>query len=100
MEDQVVNKCRAFIFVLNFAALSLLLSSVSFAQISNTVSSVNFGTSVEGQPLSVNVELLPVSNLSSIQIAYRLFDAKTNLNSLIKLLLYIRFNILVRNTST
>ena len=37
-------------------------------------------------------------NLSSI--AHRLFDAKTNLNSLLKLLLYLRFNILIRNTST
>ena len=37
-------------------------------------------------------------NLSSI--AHRLFDAKTNLHSLLKLLLYLRFNILIRNTST
>jgi radical SAM superfamily enzyme YgiQ (UPF0313 family) len=33
-------------------------------------------------------------------IAHRLFDTKTNLNSLVKLLLYLRFNILIRNTST
>jgi len=37
-------------------------------------------------------------NLSSI--AHRMFDAKTNLNSLLKLLLYLRFNILIRSTST
>jgi len=37
-------------------------------------------------------------NLSSI--AHRMFDAKTNLNSLLKLLLYLRFNILIRKTST
>jgi radical SAM superfamily enzyme YgiQ (UPF0313 family) len=33
-------------------------------------------------------------------ILHRLFDTKTNLNSLLKLLLYLRFNILIRNTST
>lgn len=37
-------------------------------------------------------------NFSSI--AHRLFDAKTNLHSLLKLLVYLRFNILIRNTST
>jgi radical SAM superfamily enzyme YgiQ (UPF0313 family) len=33
-------------------------------------------------------------------IAHRLFDARTNFHSLFKHLLYLRFNILIRNTST
>jgi len=37
-------------------------------------------------------------NFSSI--AHRMFDVKTNLNSFVKFLLYLRFNILIRNTST
>jgi len=37
-------------------------------------------------------------NFSSI--AHRLFDTRTNFRSLFKLLLYLRFNILIRNTST
>ena len=37
-------------------------------------------------------------NISSI--AHRLFDARTNFHSLFKLLLYLRFNILIRSTST
>jgi radical SAM superfamily enzyme YgiQ (UPF0313 family) len=37
-------------------------------------------------------------NFSSI--AHRLFDARTNFHSLFKLLLYLKFNILIRNTST
>jgi radical SAM superfamily enzyme YgiQ (UPF0313 family) len=37
---------------------------------------------------------------STRSIAGRLFDTKTNLQSLIKFLLYLRFNILIRSTST
>jgi len=33
-------------------------------------------------------------------ISRRLFDSKTNLHSLLQLLLYLKFNLLIRNTST
>lgn len=71
-----MNKFRVFIFVFISSALSLIFSNESLAQISNTVSSVKFSSSIEGQPMTVNVELLPVSNLSDVRIAYRLFEER------------------------
>ena len=70
-----MNKCRAFLFIVVSSAL-FLVSNQSFAQISNTVSSVNFGNSVEGQPMTVMVELLPISSISDVRIAYRLFEER------------------------
>ncbi len=71
-----MNKCRAFLFIPLVFVLLSVFSKENLAQISNSVSKVNFGTAVEGQPLTVNVDLLPVSNISDIRIAYRLFEER------------------------
>jgi hypothetical protein len=76
MEDQAVIKCRVFLFIPIVFIFLLVFSNENFAQISNSVSKVNFGTAIEGQPLTVNVELLPVSNISDVRIAYRLFEER------------------------
>lgn len=56
------------------AILFLLSFTNSYAQPSNSISSVEIGEAVEGQPLDITVNLLPVANVANIRIAYRIYE--------------------------
>ena len=61
------------IFLLLFIS-SFAIQNIN-AQVSGTVSSVNFGDAKEGSDLTVNVELYSVSSISNITFAYQPYGA-------------------------
>lgn len=59
--------------ILGLFLLAMLMTSKSFGQVSNIVSSVRVGDAKEKTPLSVSVELFTAENISILNLVYRPF---------------------------
>lgn len=53
--------------------MTIFFSSNGFSQLSETISSVTIGSAKENQPLAFRVDLMQVSNISSVVLYYRSF---------------------------
>ncbi len=61
-------------FSLIFTAAVILVNVNNHAQVSNSIASVEFGAALENNSVQVSAEMLPVTGIAKVQIAYRAFE--------------------------
>ena len=68
------NVVRMFKFYMIIGLCTFMFVTSTKAQISNSVSKVNISEVIENRPVKISVALLPVSGITNVVFAYKMFD--------------------------
>jgi hypothetical protein len=71
--NTVLKYCKKLAF--HLVIISLIYSCLSFAQVSDKILSVNAGTAIEGQPLTISAQLANTAKVNQVLLAFRTMGA-------------------------